>query len=255
MSRLQGWTREQLLVALKLYCEIPFGKMHSRNPEIIRYAGLIHRTPSALAMKLTNFASLDPKITSSGRRGLTGASQADRAIWEEMTSNWSKFAKDIAEIQARFEGSNATGREIQPETASYVGKTRDVVIQARIGQSFFRKAVLSAYEFKCCISGLPVPELLIASHILPWSYDPANRLNPRNGLCLSAIHDRAFDLGLITISSNMRVLLSTKLKSSKTNGYMRNTFGAYEDQPITLPTKFSPDAEFLKHHRESIFCP
>ena len=79
-----AWTRQQLLVAFSLYCKMPFGKLHSRNPEIIKYAGLLGRTPSALAMKLTNIASLDPAIIASGRKGLKGASKADRQMWEEM---------------------------------------------------------------------------------------------------------------------------------------------------------------------------
>lgn len=66
MAERLAWTRQQLLVAFSLYCQTPFGKLHSRNPEIIKYADLINRTPSALAMKLTNIASLDPAITSTG---------------------------------------------------------------------------------------------------------------------------------------------------------------------------------------------
>jgi putative restriction endonuclease len=61
---------------------MPFGKMHYRNPEIIKYAGVIGRTPSALAMKLSNIASLDPAITTTGRKGLIGASATDKAMWE-----------------------------------------------------------------------------------------------------------------------------------------------------------------------------
>src|SRR3990167_8254586 len=87
-----GWTRKQLLVAFNLYCQMPFGKMHSRNPEIIKYAELIGRTPSALAMKLTNIASLDPAITSTGRSGLERASATDKAMWEEMQEDWERFA-------------------------------------------------------------------------------------------------------------------------------------------------------------------
>ena len=92
MSTRIVWTRQQMLVALYLYCQIPFGKMHSRNPEIIKYAELISRTPSALAMKLTNIASLDPAITSSGRRGLRNISLTDKAMWDEMQADWEGFA-------------------------------------------------------------------------------------------------------------------------------------------------------------------
>jgi putative restriction endonuclease len=248
-----GWSREQLIVALKLYCEMPFGKMHQRNPEIIRYARLIHRTPSALAMKLTNFASLDPEITSTGRKGLSGASQSDRKIWEEMTSNWQRLAKEIAGVDADLPADKPAPNERQDTIESYVGETRSAIIEARIGQTFFRKAVLSAYEYRCCVSGLTIPELLVASHIAPWRDDKANRLNPRNGLCLSAIHDRAFDLGFISISSDLRLIVSTKIRRLKPDPYINRTFCVYEDQPISLPKKFSPDLSFLKRHREQVF--
>ena len=62
----RNWTRKQLLVAFMLYCQLPFGKLHSRNPEIVKYAELIGRTPSALAMKLSNIASLDRVMIRSG---------------------------------------------------------------------------------------------------------------------------------------------------------------------------------------------
>jgi hypothetical protein len=256
MPKKDGWSREQLIIALKLYCEMPFGKMHSRNPEIIRYAELIGRSPSALAMKLTNLASLDPEIRSSGRRGLSGASQADRDIWEEMTSNWDRLANEITRVEHIYSGISLPGEpkeESETIPASYVGETRSVTIDARIGQSFFRQSVLSAYEFKCCITGLAIPELLIASHIVPWRADPSNRLNPKNGLCLSAIHDRAFDLGLIAISDDLSLLLSSRLRHSGTGSYIGHTFRSYAGKTITLPEKFPPDSGFLKFHRENVY--
>ncbi|MGH9560100.1 MAG: HNH endonuclease [Terracidiphilus sp.] len=254
MAERKGWSREQLVIVLKLYCEMPFGKMHSRNPEIIRYANLIHRTPSALAMKLTNFASLDPEITSTGRKGLSGASRADKEIWDEMTSDWPRMAEEIAKVESDLAIDEARAAAVlEEEATSYVGYTRTAVIEARIGQDFFRKAVLSAYNFRCCITGLGIRELLVASHIAPWRTDKANRLNPRNGLCLSAVHDRAFDAGLLTLSDDFRVLLSPKLRRMKLDTFIKNTFHAYENRPINLPKKFTPDAVFLKHHREDVF--
>ena len=78
------WTREQLVVAFALYCRTPFGKMHRTNPAVVELAKRIGRTPSSLAMKLVNFASLDPAITGSGRKGLGNASAADKG---KMTTN------------------------------------------------------------------------------------------------------------------------------------------------------------------------
>jgi len=253
MPKREGWTRKQLIVALKLYCEIPFGRMHSRNPEIIRYAKFIHRTPSALAMKLTNFASLDPKITVSGRKGLSAVSRSDRAIWEEMTSNWPRLADEIASVESPLGGQKPHEPYLDDCTEEFIGRTKSTVVEVRIGQTFFRNAVLSAYEFRCCITGLSIPELLIASHIIPWRDDRANRLNPKNGLCLSAVHDRAFDLGFIAISDDLCLLLSTRLREMKSEAYVKNTFCVYEGQPISLPKKFYPDLGFLKYHRENLF--
>jgi putative restriction endonuclease len=248
-----GWSREQLIIALKLYCEMPFGKMHQHNPEIKRYADLIGRSASALAMKMTNFASLDPAITATGRKGLPGASKTDKAMWEEMASNWNAFANEIQAVELDLGAPESSAEVVPPEDVgvSYEGLTKEATIQVRVGQSFFRKAVLSAYEYKCCITGLSIPELLVASHIVPWRVDSSNRLNPRNGLCLSAMHDRAFDAGLIAISDDHRVLISKKV--TKTDEYAAHTFIEYVGKPISLPEKFVPAPQFLKHHREVLF--
>lgn len=255
MPQRESWSRKQLIIAFKLYCELSFGRMHSKNPEIIRFARLIGRTPSALAMKLTNIASLDPEIRSTGRKGLSGSSIADRKMWDEMTSDWNRFSAEIIQTEREFKVSSAEPLEIRESNnaVSYVGATRSVKIEARVGQGFFRKAVLSAYSFRCCVTALDIPELLVASHIVPWSLDPQNRLNPRNGLCLSPIHDRAFDLGLITISEDYRIQVSKQLGRRKSDGYFDNAFQKYADMPISLPEKFAPDPDFLKFHRERIF--
>ncbi len=247
------WTRQQLLVAFSLYCQIPFGKLHHRNPEIIKYAELIARTPSALAMKLSNIASLDPVITSSGRRGLEGASLADKNMWEEMQNNWGDFIEEsVKEMQRITKSGERNSQEDELETTDFRGTNKTVETKVRVGQSFFRKAVLSAYNNKCCISGLTIPKLLVASHIVPWRIDESNRLNPKNGLLLSMLHDKAFDLGLITVNEDMTVRVSRKEPTSKDSFY-EASIKSYEGQQIALPEKFHPHSEFLEYHREYIF--
>lgn len=98
----ENWTRPQLLLAFKLYCQIPYGKLHKSNPEIIEFGELIGRTPSALAMKLGNIASLDPEIILTGRKGLTGASISDKTMWEEIQNNWGLFAIEIQKAEESF---------------------------------------------------------------------------------------------------------------------------------------------------------
>ncbi|MEO3877553.1 HNH endonuclease [Rheinheimera fenheensis] len=242
------WTRQQSLVAFSLYCRLPFGRFHSKNPEIIQYANLIGRTPSALAMKLSNLASLDPAIISTGRSGLTGASAADKALWQEMQQDWAAFAIAMAQAEKELglEQSIAQSNTVEKSTS----KLAEVTV--RIGQQFFRSAVLSAYNQRCCISGLANPKLLVASHIVPWSQDEVNRLNPHNGLALSALHDKAFDLGLITVDDDYRVVVSSKA-SDATDAFFMSAIGSFHGKRIALPEKFYPAAQFLAFHREHIF--
>ncbi len=256
MSNRRRWTRQELLVAFGLYCRMPFGKLHKQNPEIIKIAGLIGRTPSALAMKLTNIASLDPEITATGRKGLPGASAADRAMWQEMKSEWENFALDSAgAIHSIMQGSEADDSEDEssPEYQDYSSTDRIVQTKTRIGQNFFRKAVLSAYNYRCCITGLSIPKLLVASHIVPWHIDSANRLNPRNGLALSVLHDKAFDLGMITINEDMAVRVSKK-EFRVRDDFVTTALKSYDGKSIELPDKFRPDEDLLDYHRQNIFA-
>jgi putative restriction endonuclease len=231
------WTSDQLKLAFYLYCQLPFGKLHSRNPEIIYLASLIGRTPSALAMKLSNFASLDPAITSTGRKGLEGASNLDREIWNEFHADWEKLAVECEMLRRNLGDEIAleeeTGELLVPE--DYSGETRQVITEQRIKQNFFRRAVLSSYRGRCCMSGLSEARLLIASHIVPWSKDKANRLNPSNGLCLSAIHDRASVL--------------KKLDEP----FVNSVLIPLEGKLIEFPERFMPSLEFVSRHREDLF--
>jgi putative restriction endonuclease len=257
MSARINWTRQQLLVAFHLYSQLPFGKLHSNNPEIIKYAALIGRTPSALAMKLTNIASRDPEITSTGRAGLSGASAADKAMWAEMQADWGHFAIEMNQAVTALGAADvfdATANISPPldEEVDYTGSNKVVQVTARIGQNFFRRAVLSAYNYRCCITGLSVAKLLIASHIKPWRIDAANRLNPRNGLCLSMLHDKAFDAGIITVTENMTVHVSRK-HAADADHFFNSALLAFDGKPLVLPNKFSPHADFLAYHRQHVF--
>jgi putative restriction endonuclease len=247
------WSREQLKLAFHLYCQLPFGKLHSRNPEILELAGIIGRTPGALAMKLVNFASLDPAITESGRVGLSGASRLDREIWSEFSDDWDGLTLQCVRLRQELGVAPANDEaDVQLVPEDYSGETRRVITEQRIGQSFFRRAVLSSYGGRCCMSGVAESQLLIASHIVPWGKDKANRLNPRNGLCLSAIHDRAFDKGLISVSLEYQILVSASLLESK-NEFIVSTFANLEGRHIELPERFRPDREFLARHRAEVF--
>ena len=148
--------------------------------------------------------------------------------------------------------TKASGDELPAAPADTVTEVERMV-RARTMQSFFRKAVMAAYNYTCCITGNPVPGLLVASHILPWSDFPEERLNPRNGLCLTAHFDRAFDIGLITLDEQLRVVLSPALRRYLPNEALESEFTSREGQPLTRPDRFAPEPQFLAHHRSVVF--
>jgi predicted restriction endonuclease len=255
---LSRWTTEQLKLAFHLYCQLPFGKLHSRNSEIIQLANLIDRSPGAVAMKLVNFASLDPAITNTGRTGLGNVGSLDREVWAEFHADWEKLALECTLLYSKLRKDKGAETVVELDVTEqeglqdFTGETRRVMIEQRVKQHFFRRAVLSSYRGRCCISGLSDARLLTASHIVPWSNDKANRLNPSNGLCLSAIHDKAFDLGLIAISDDYEVMLSEQLKRNE-DAFAAQIFHPLEGRKIELPEKFVPSIAFLSRHRSEIF--
>jgi putative restriction endonuclease len=246
--RSSGWTREQLILAFNLYCKIPFGRIHYRNPEVIALAKAIGRTPSAVSWKLANFASLDPSLRSRKISGATHGAKAEREIWEEFSGDWERLAYESEKLMISVQHAQGfVDEDLFPE-----GKTREAVVRVRVNQAFFRSAVLAAYDLSCCITGLSVPELLNASHIVPWRVDHKNRTNPRNGLCLNVTHDRAFDCGLITVTEDYRVKLSPLLKRAKGDAIM-DLFVKYDNKPVHMPSRFRPDPAFLRYHNEQVF--
>lgn len=214
------WTEEETKLALFLYFQLPFGKLHSGTPEIKQLADAIGRTPSSVAMKLSNFASLDPKIVDSGRKGLDGASKLDQQVFASFRGNWTGLVDESEKLWRstveRDEPSGVRDQQVPYRFEAFTGATTVTrEIEQRIGQDFFRHAVLANFEQQCCITGIADARLLNASHITPWGSDVANRHNPANGLALSATFDRAFDRGLITIDPNGLVLISNQLMASK----------------------------------------
>jgi hypothetical protein len=254
------WTREHFLIALNLYCKLPFGKLHKSNPIIIEAAEKMGRTPNSLAMKLCNFASLDPVQRARGVRGLPGATKQDRAMWDEFHAHFSDLGTE-SEVLLHDLFTNDEAKEVDflaREKVRIVAPTgpteTQATVKARRGQQFFRQAVLNAYDIRCCISGINVACLLVASHIKPWGKFPNDRLNPRNGLCLSTLHDGAFDAGLITLDDKMRVVLSKCLRNHFPQPALEQNFVPFEGEQIRLPEKLAePDGDFLRYHREEIF--
>jgi len=264
----RAWTNDELVIAMNLYCKLSFGQLDHRNPLIIEVAAKLKRTPSSLSMKLCNLASLDPHHQARGVKGLASSSKGDKEIWNLFNSDWERYG---VESEESFLSLLAVPADVEPVNPTLPKKARqkcaikipaytpsgpteaEVTAKVRIGQRFFRQSVLASYNSRCCITGNLIPELLVASHILPWGSHPEHRLNPKNGLCLAQTQDAAFDRGLITFDEDYRLVLGPYLKEHLTNEALNRNFFLYEGKTMEMPDKFHPDSDFMQKHREEVF--
>lgn len=270
----KAWSKRELLTVFRLYLQTPFGRLHRLNPEIIKLAELIGRTPGAVAMKACNFASIDPDQKSRHIRALGNTSRADRELWEAFL----KDAEGIAEKAEAAYIATVCGEEkeslrqsgsmpgeisasyckghVSEESNAPGGPTEvDMLVRSRRVQSFFRTAVLASYDNHCALTDLAIPEMLNASHIIPWSVDIKRRADPRNGICLNTFHDRAFDRGLITFDDDLRVIVSSSIGDFEECDIQRNELVGIQGRRLRQPTRFRPESAALEYHRNHIYRP
>ena len=256
----RNWTREETILAFDLYCRTPYGRIHANNPDIVGLAKIIDRSPAAVVRKMGNLAHFDPVHQARDVKGLSHASKLDPIIFYEFYQNIEELSFQAQNIIAQKKGIHIE-QLLDEEDSSYVynipeGTYRKSVVKQRIGQSSFRHAVLNAYNNRCCITGLSIPELLIASHIKPWAdcNEKNERTNPCNGLCLNAFHDKAFDKGLITVTPNdYRIIISQKLKYAEMDEDIKAWILKYENEKISMPSRFYPQSEYLEYHNDVVF--
>lgn len=254
------WSEDETILAFYYYCQIPFGKIDHRNPQIIQIAELIGRTPSSVSLKMGNLGHFDPSLQRRNVVGMSNASKLDEQVVKEFLDNWEELAVRARQIEAEYllvarqrstdiDTLPASDIETLPEGIDNLTKTKH-----RINQKFFREAVLSSYLQRCCITGMALPPLLVASHIKPWavSNPKTERTNPCNGLCLNALHDKAFDRGLITVLPDYTVRVSSELKKARLDAETEWLL-ACDRQRITLPERFLPAREFLEYHNDMVF--
>lgn len=248
MAKINNWTREQTIIALNLYCKIPFNKVSSTHPDILNIAKIIGRSANSVKMKIGNFGSFDPELKKRGIVGLTNTSRLDKSVWEEFNNDWENLSYKSELLISEFTKkplekiANIDIKDL-PE-----GIDRERLIKSRVNQSFFRSTILSSYNFKCCITGLSVKELLVASHIIPWAENEKLRLNPHNGLCLNAIHDKAYDKYLIAVTPDYAIKISSKILGGKHIDAVKDIFIKYHNEKIILPERFVPSKEYLDKH-------
>lgn len=246
----QNWSREEHILAFNLYSQIPFGTIHVRNPKIQKLAKLLGRSVGAASYKLANFARLDPALRARGIRGMPHGAKGEEEIWWEFARDPEALAFESERLLASRLGKPIEEvAEIATNDLPPAGIEREAIVRVRVNQAFFRRRILSAYEFRCCVTGLTIRRLLVASHIASWAEDKQNRLNPRNGLCLNALHDRAFDAKLMWIDADYKVRFADAvIKARGPSKATTEWLTQFEGQRLLLPARLAPDQTFLSQH-------
>jgi putative restriction endonuclease len=243
----RNWSEAEVEQALALYLRLDFGRFHSKNPQVRALAEQIGRTPGAVALKLSNLAAVDNSIP---QKGMANASATDRRVWERFIESPDRivevYARQVVALSPPAADVAIDGfAERQAAYAQRQASTTQVQITPRTGQTFFREMILTAYRGTCALTGIEDARLLTASHIVAWQDDHSLRLNPSNGLCLNALHDRAFDRHLITFDEEYRMVIANDVPSEA-----RRQLEKVESRTLTMPTRFLPDQMYLERHRQ-----
>jgi len=243
------WTKDELMLAINLYSKLTFGQMSQTNRYIVELAHLIGRTPASVTYKLVNFASLDPRLI---QKGMVNASKLDKEVWQEYMNNWDEVFFESEKLLAKKKHTTVEKTfDINLDDLKNVdGKERERLVMVRVNQSEFRKIVLTNFNNKCCITGIGLLELIVASHIVPWAEDKVNRVSPKNGLALNSLHDKAFDRHLITVTEDLKIKISSKFFKHQDVLSIKQNFIDYDGKSLIAPKKFYPDVEFLRMHND-----
>jgi hypothetical protein len=239
------WSRDETLAAFCVYLRLPFGKLHSKNPEIMALAAALKRTPASVAMKCCNIASLDEQHRRRGVVGLQKSAAVEREVWQDFQDDPESVSFAAASALATFEAMPLEEYE-GLEPAPFSGLDREALVRVRVNQRLFRAMILAGYREMCAVCSLPIRSLLVASHIVPWACDPLLRMRPENGLCLCGTHDRAYESGLMLIDEDRVIRCSDRLTKYSRSESVDQWFIRFNGRKISLPERWPPEAEFLR---------
>ncbi len=256
------WSRTEFILVMNLYTKISYGQFNASNSDVKKLAKLLNRTPGAVAYKLVHFSGLDPYHKSRGLKGLANPGNNAIAVYNEFIGNWDEMLYESELLLAEYQ--NKSIEETALDKEDYISLQNDLLsgkkgvdverlVKTRVNQSLFRRIILGNYYTSCAICKLDVPDLLVASHILKWSKEEGERLNPQNGICLCSSHDRAFELGYIGIAQDYKICISKRLMEIKTKETFVSLFQRHENKQLNLPDKFHPSLDFLSRHYTDTF--
>ncbi|PJM74118.1 restriction endonuclease [Bifidobacterium primatium] len=239
-------------MAFVLYIRLKPSEMDDTGRDVQQLAKSLHRTPNAVTLKIMNIAANDANRVATGRKGMSHGSKLDRSIWEDYAERGSSLVEEGLLLLTNTVQQQYVNPEFFKLASSFkMGGERAVEAQRRINQDYFRKILIENYQGRCCLTGIGINQLLIASHIKPWADSTdLEKTAAANGLLLNAFHDKAFDNGLMTIDDDYRMRVSPAVRHSEVND---TWLWAYDKQEIELPQVNPPSHEFIEYHNKHVF--
>lgn len=227
---MNAWSREDIIVAYALYCVTPLKKINPSNKVIQQVAEIIPHSVASIVMRMRNFQYIDPQVSA----GLRNVAKADRMIYEEFKHDWGDLSLEAETLTGLdiFDSSPLQGAKPLSSLTDHGKVSRE--------RHFFKKAVLATYDNRCFISGCALPQMLVASHIKPYSQcrSEADRVSPDNGICLNTFYDKAFDRGLITITPSMKLYVSPVILNAPQDDFTARWLTSLDGTVLPLPPDF-----------------
>jgi len=244
------WSWNETLAAFALYCAMPPSDITVNNRQISLLSKAIQRTPKAVCAKLYNLQNKDPRDL---RDGLPNGSHYDRQIWVEYANRREDLLAEAVQQFKLFVGDISLldiADNAQSESHAVFGESISSAVHG-INRQFFRNSLLDNYDEACCLTGLNTKSLLVATHIKPWSdSNQEEKVAPDNGLLLNSLHSKAFQQGLISISKDLTILVSSSLPKE---GAYSDYLWRYEGQRIRQPKRFAPRRDYIDYHNDIVF--
>lgn len=243
------WSREDIIIAYALYCITPRSKTNSSNKLIQQVAEINSHSVHSLVMRMQNFKYIDPAYIAAVNKGLGHVAKMDRVIFEEFKHDWGGLS---------YQAEKLTGLNLfdaDPLQGAKPLSTLTNVNTVSRERHFFRRSVMAAHENTCCVSGITVPTVLVASHIKPYNKCRTSdeRTDPTNGLCLNSFYDKAYDQGIITVDPYYKIRVSMKVREKYPQEACERWLYCLEGKTINMPERFRPDPKYLEYHTYNIF--
>lgn len=250
MATRRDWTDLEDIACLYLYLSKGRKQIDDSDPDLVKLAKALGRTPGAVSFKSANFRFIDPY---SKGKGFEHGSKMDVKVWTEYADDLER-AREVFDlfILSPDSSSEVISTELKIDSKNYEIPDSYGKVATRASQFKIRSNALSIYGERCSLCRMDVPMLLVASHVVPWKSDQTIRGDPRNVILLCAMHDKMFDRGIISIDENYRVISSSKLHEYPVaERHVKHFLG--NRMEIKCGDEMLPKQNYLEYHRKHIF--